>query len=128
VLAYWRLRDEEHVLFLTYEELKSDLAGSVGRVAAFLGQTLGEEKLAALVSHLTFDSMKANKAVNKEVTEVMNEVHYYGAQDFLEGISQRTGLERGTFLRKGQVGLRLGCHWHHAKHPPGPRWATGGAG
>jgi hypothetical protein len=102
VLAYWRLRDEEHVLFLTYEELKADLAGSVARVAAFLGQTLREEKLTALVSHLSFDSMKANRAVNKEVGEVIN--HDHGGQDFLEGINKRTGMDRGTFFRKGQVG------------------------
>ena len=30
--GYWRLRDRENVLFMTYEEMKKDLKGAVGRV------------------------------------------------------------------------------------------------
>ena len=40
VLSYWKHRHEEHLLFLTYEEMKSDLAAVVTRVANFLGKTL----------------------------------------------------------------------------------------
>ena len=40
VLSYWKHRHEEHLLFLTYEEMKSDLVGMVNRVANFLGKTL----------------------------------------------------------------------------------------
>ena len=36
----WNPRQEDHLLFLTYEEMKTDLAGVVNRVAIFLGKTL----------------------------------------------------------------------------------------
>ena len=38
-------RHEKHLLFLTYEEMKSDLAGVVSRVANFLGKTLSPKQV-----------------------------------------------------------------------------------
>jgi len=90
VLSYWKHRHEEHLLFLTYEEMKSDLAGVVTRVANFLGKTLTPKQMADLVDHLSFDQMKANSAVNKD--------------DVLESVRIKTGMEKGQFLRKGEVG------------------------
>jgi len=48
------------VLFLTYEELKSDHVGSVRRIAEFMGVDLTLGELAAVVEQSTFASMKAN--------------------------------------------------------------------
>jgi len=90
VLSYWNQRHEKHLLFLTYEEMKSDLAGVVSRVATFLGKTLSPKQTADLLEHLSFNNMKANSAVNKD--------------DFLESVSAKTGMEKGQFLRKGEVG------------------------
>jgi len=90
VLSYWNHRHEKHMLFITYEEMKSDLAGVVSRVASFLGKTLSPKQTADLVEHLSFDQMKANSAVNKD--------------DVLESVSMKTGMEKGQFLRKGEVG------------------------
>jgi len=90
VLSYWNQRHEKHILFLTYEEMKSDLAGVVSKVASFLGKTLSPKQMEDLVEHLSFDQMKANSAVNKD--------------DVLESVSLKTGMEKGEFLRKGEVG------------------------
>ena len=48
VLSYWNHRHEKHLLFLTYEEMKSDLAGVVSRVASFLGKTLSPKQVPTL--------------------------------------------------------------------------------
>ena len=45
VLSCWNHRHEEHMLFITYEEMKSDLAGVVSRVASFLGKTLSPKQV-----------------------------------------------------------------------------------
>ena len=56
--GYWRMRDREYVLFLTYEEMKKDLEGTVRKIAAFLKVPLSEEEVDAVVRHSSFDHMK----------------------------------------------------------------------
>ena len=68
VLGYWELSKSgyDNVLFLTYEEMKRDLATVVTRVAKFLDKEVPEgDRMAALLEHLSFDKMKKNDAVNK---------------------------------------------------------------
>ena len=66
VLGYWNRRDQKNILFLTYEEMKQDLAAVIRKTASFLGKTLSEDDVARLQEHLSFKNMKSNKAVNKE--------------------------------------------------------------
>jgi hypothetical protein len=56
--SYWRVRDRENVLFMTYEEMKRDLPGTVRRIAAFLNVALSEEELNAVIRQSSFDHMK----------------------------------------------------------------------
>jgi hypothetical protein len=56
--GYWRLRERENVLFLTYDEMKKDLRGTVVRIANLLNVALSEEELDAVVKHSSFDYMK----------------------------------------------------------------------
>jgi len=56
--SYWNARHRENVLFMTYEEMKQDLAGTVRRIAAFLGVTLSEDEVEAVVGRSSFDHMK----------------------------------------------------------------------
>jgi hypothetical protein len=60
--AWWAARHEPNVLFLTYEELKSDHVGSVRRIAEFMGVELTLGELSAVVEQSSFASMKANVA------------------------------------------------------------------
>ena len=63
---YWNVRHMANVCFITYEEMKCDLAAVVKKVSSFLGHPVPEEKMAAFVDHLSFDKMKKNAAVNKQ--------------------------------------------------------------
>ena len=56
----------ENVCFITYEEMKKDLAAVIGKVSLFLGCYVSEKNIPSLVEHLSFDKMKDNKSVNKE--------------------------------------------------------------
>ena len=46
--------------------MKSNLSGVVDKVADFLGKSIDPEDKPRLLDHLSFKSMKSNKAVNKE--------------------------------------------------------------
>lgn len=90
VLQAWRQRQHPNMLFVTFEEMKQDLRGVIGRVAAHLGKQPTDEQLERLERHLSFDSMKDNKWVNKE--------------DRGPRKPAESGGERQAFMRKGQTG------------------------
>ncbi len=54
----WRARDRANVLFMTYEEMKKDLRGTVLKIANFLTVALSEEEVEAVVRQASFDHMK----------------------------------------------------------------------
>ena len=60
------MRHLENVCFITYEEMKNDLASVIRKVSTFLTRPVAEEKIPSLVDHLSFDKMKQNKSVNKQ--------------------------------------------------------------
>ena len=66
VLGYWSRREEENILFLTFEEMKRDLPAVIRKVASFLDKKLSDTQVLQLADHLSFKKMKENKAVNKE--------------------------------------------------------------
>lgn len=57
--GWWGLRQRDNVLFLTYEEMKRDLPGSVRRIATLMGVTLSEAELASVVQQAGFEHMKS---------------------------------------------------------------------
>ena len=57
--SYWQQRGRPNVLFMTYEEMKKDLPGTVQRIAAFMGVSLTEAEFALVCEKSSFAYMKA---------------------------------------------------------------------
>lgn len=63
----------------------------IDRTAAFIGRPISPNERAALLDHLSFESMKKNPHINlDEITQLLTQVH---------GVPRKT-----HFIRKGQVG------------------------
>ncbi|XP_070555612.1 sulfotransferase 1C4-like [Ptychodera flava] len=61
VLDWWKRKDEDHVLFLKYEDLKKDLKSGVKKIAEFIGKDLTAETIAKIADHCTIDNMKKSR-------------------------------------------------------------------
>uniref|UniRef100_A0A8C3F7R5 Sulfotransferase n=1 Tax=Chrysemys picta bellii TaxID=8478 RepID=A0A8C3F7R5_CHRPI len=79
-------RDDFNILFLTFEEMKKDLRGTVLKICRFLGKQLSEKELDTVVEKATFDKMKTDPRAN---------------YDFMLGSLLERG--KGHFLRKGKA-------------------------
>uniref|UniRef100_A0A182W219 Sulfotransferase domain-containing protein n=1 Tax=Anopheles minimus TaxID=112268 RepID=A0A182W219_9DIPT len=91
-LDFWALKNEQNVLFLTYESMKRDLRNVLPRVCDFFGKAYTDNQLDALTVHLSFDEMKKNPSTNNDqmVRSAMK-------------MNDREG-EQFEFMRKGIVG------------------------
>jgi aryl sulfotransferase len=58
--SYWQRREQKNVLFVHYDDLKSDLEGEIRRIAAFAGIAIDESRLPGIVERCSFDWMKTN--------------------------------------------------------------------
>jgi len=56
--SYWQVRQRDNVLFLTYEEMKRDLPGTVRRIARLMNVALTTEQFDAVVHRAGFSHMK----------------------------------------------------------------------
>lgn len=74
------MRRLPNVLFVHYNDLKSDLPGEMRRIANFLGAQIEEELWPVLVEHCTFHYMKKNASALLPVTDGFFE---RGADDFV---------------------------------------------
>jgi Sulfotransferase domain len=61
ILAFWNRRDTENVLPLCYENMKADLAGTIERVADFIGIALDEELKRIVLQQSDIKFMQAHK-------------------------------------------------------------------
>uniref|UniRef100_A0A1L8E4C1 Putative sulfotransferase domain protein n=1 Tax=Nyssomyia neivai TaxID=330878 RepID=A0A1L8E4C1_9DIPT len=89
VLDFWRMKDEENILFITYEEMKRDLDGVIRKTCDFLGKDYPANRIDELKEHLSFKSMRENETIKIE--------HFTGIYQDWQDQSYR-------FVRKGEVG------------------------
>jgi len=94
VLDFWKIRDDPNILFLFFEDMKRNLEQEVKKTMEFLGKNYSQEQIDKLCLHLTFDSIKNNKTVNK------NEE----LEKFVTSVGGKYDPNEYTFIRKGQVG------------------------
>jgi len=60
VRSWWAIRGMPNIMLIHFEDMKSDLAGSIRRISSFLEISASEELLATVTAHSTFEYMKAN--------------------------------------------------------------------
>ncbi|XP_055693971.1 sulfotransferase 1 family member D1-like [Lutzomyia longipalpis] len=94
IIDFWRMRHEENILFLTYEDMKRDHPSVIEKTAKFLGKSLNEDQILELADHLSFAKFSKNPSVNFE--------------KILKKIDTLYGAERPdedyNFVRKGVMG------------------------
>ena len=81
------LREHDNMLFIWFEDMKTDMRSVVEKVSHFLDSPLTQDKTGQLVDHLDFKNFKNNPAVNNEIWKNF-------------GMT----CNEGNFIRKGEVG------------------------
>jgi len=61
LLSWWARRNDPDVLFMAYEHMKADLAGTIRKVAQFMGIPLDEELLAITTEHASLAFMQRHQ-------------------------------------------------------------------
>jgi hypothetical protein len=114
VLGYWSKRHEESIFFVTYEEMKDDLASVIKKLGIFLNSPVDEKNMHGLLKHLSFDMMKNNKAVNKQdlvdVRHIPVKVkffvfcHVFFFSFQIVSSVLKVNLDKQGFMRQGEAG------------------------
>lgn len=94
ITQFWKLRDQPNILFLFFEDMKRNLDQEVKKAMKFLGKNYSQEEIDKLCKHLSFESIKDNKMINKEVE----------LAKLLEASGRDASTSEFSFVRKGQVG------------------------
>ncbi|HLK23567.1 MAG TPA: sulfotransferase domain-containing protein [Caulobacteraceae bacterium] len=68
--SYWAARREPQMLLVHYSDMKSDLAGEIARIAAFLEITLPASVMAEIAEAAKFDTMRAQSQVIAPFTQL----------------------------------------------------------
>lgn len=91
VLSYWEHRTDG-VLFIKYEDMKSDISKVITQIAKYLNRPMSEEQLKMLQHHVSFEVMKDNTST-----------HHAPVLDYLRkcGAVVDNG---GCFMRSGKSG------------------------
>lgn len=71
VLSWWAHRDADNILFLKYEDLRTDFRSELEKIAWFLGYPLTARLADRIMGKTSFDHMKADRFSNlKEIPEL----------------------------------------------------------
>ncbi|XP_035164685.1 sulfotransferase 2B1-like isoform X4 [Oxyura jamaicensis] len=87
VQGWMEMKDQDNFFFITYEELKQDLQGSMRRICQFLGQDLDDDAVSSVVRNASFSAMRENPMCSSVLlpADIMDQT-------------------KGQFLRKGICG------------------------
>jgi len=94
VIDFWKIRSQTNILFLFFEDMKRNLNQEVKKVMKFLDKDYSQDEIDKLCEHLSFDSIKNNKMINKE-----DDIKH-----LMVTVGREYNPEKYTFIRKGQVG------------------------
>ncbi|XP_004648784.2 sulfotransferase 1 family member D1-like, partial [Octodon degus] len=64
VKGWWEKRNDYHILYLFYEDMKEDLKGEIQKLLKFLEKDLSEETVNKILYHSSFNVMKQNPNAN----------------------------------------------------------------
>ncbi|XP_050392736.1 sulfotransferase 1B1 [Patella vulgata] len=64
VLEAWKIKDEENILFIKYEDMKKDISSVIQQLSLFLNRPLTDQQIKLIVECTKFDAMKNNPASN----------------------------------------------------------------
>lgn len=64
-LDFWKMKDYDNVLFITFEELVGDTEKCIRKICDFLGKTITAENMQQLKEHIKLDSMKSEKLISQ---------------------------------------------------------------
>uniref|UniRef100_A0A1B0GND5 Sulfotransferase domain-containing protein n=1 Tax=Phlebotomus papatasi TaxID=29031 RepID=A0A1B0GND5_PHLPP len=94
IIDFWRMRNEENILFLTFEDMKRDHPSVIKKTAKFLGKSLSENQILELADYLSFAKFSKNPSVNMEGI----------LKNFEKTIGSKRPDNDYNFVRKGVVG------------------------
>ena len=89
VVPWWTNREQDGTLCVLYEDLKRDHAGGVRKISEYLGKSLTDQQVEAIVDHTGFSAMKKRPGLKQGV--------------LAEGSAAPSEADN-AFLRKGAVG------------------------
>lgn len=91
-LDFWNIRREMNILFIHFEDMKTNMPEVLRRVCTYFNKSYTEQQLKELEKHLSFEVMRNNKSANNScVLELVESLSGKKVEDF-------------QFMRKGQVG------------------------
>lgn len=83
VLEYWQRRNEENVLFLTYEDVVKDKPKAVKTIASFLKREITDEQVAKICEHCHVDKMRNNDNANMSYWRNIVKINYNADGGFI---------------------------------------------
>uniref|UniRef100_A0A8C9SX34 Sulfotransferase n=1 Tax=Scleropages formosus TaxID=113540 RepID=A0A8C9SX34_SCLFO len=80
-------KDQDRIMYISYEEMILDLKASISKISLFIGKTLSQEVIEKIADHCMFKNMKQNKMSNYSLVP-----------------SEYMDQKKSEFLRKGIAG------------------------
>src|SRR5215210_290399 len=101
IRSWWAYRRDKNFLFLTYEEVTRDLAGTARRVASFAGYPLREEDLPRIVERCSLAFMKQHsRKFDPRYMQLALEGEFIRKGAVGEGAREITPGQVAAFVRK----------------------------